>query len=269
METDSPSPSYPVPPGTSCHTSTDVASDSTRVGVSRPAREGFPCPSGDPDAPYRGVRLTPEQIAEVLALHRAWRLGEGGRRADLTGAYLTRANLTRANLTRANLAGADLTGADLTRANLTRANLTGADLTGADLTGADLARANLTGADLTGADLTGADLTGADLARANLTGADLTGADLTGAYLTRAYLGRTLQRIGPIDGYTMVAVSWADGPRIACGCRWFTVAEARAWWGKGCAAESPERKAHGEIMLAGLDALLSICRAHGWTGCER
>ena len=139
-----------------------------------------------------------------------------------------------------------------------RADLSGADLRGADLSGAYLRGADLRDADLRGADLRGADLSGADLSGAILRGADLRGADL----------GRTLQRVGPIDGWTMVAVAWADGPRIACGCRWFTVAEARAWWGDGCAAESPERKAHGEIMLAGLDALLSICRAHGWTGCE-
>ena len=119
-------------------------------------------------------------------------------------------------------------------------------------------RANLRGADLTGANLMGANLTGAHLADANLTGADLTGADLSGAVL-----GRTIQRIGPIDAWTMVAVRWADGPRIACGCRWFTVPQAREHWGPGCA----DRREHGDIMLAGLDALMAICRAHGWEGC--
>ena len=62
----------------------------------------------------------------------------------------------------------------------------------------------------------------------------------------------------------MVAVQWDDGPRIACGCRWFTLAEARAHWGPGC----DDRRKHGDLMLAGLDAILSICRAHGWQGCE-
>jgi hypothetical protein len=62
----------------------------------------------------------------------------------------------------------------------------------------------------------------------------------------------------------MLAVAWADGPRIACGCRWFTLSEARAHWGPGC----DDRREHGDLMLAGLDAILSICRAHGWEGCE-
>jgi len=68
-------------------------------------------------------RYTPEELAEVLRLHKLWLNDkEGGERADLTSADLTEA---------------DLTSADLTRANLTRANLTRADLTGADLTRAD------------------------------------------------------------------------------------------------------------------------------------
>ena len=128
--------------------------------------------------PFAGVAVDPTTLVAVLALHREWRRGEGGRRADLTRAYLS--------------------------------------------------------------------------------GAYLSGADLSGAVL-----GRTIQRIGPIDAWTMVAVRWADGPRIACGCRWFTVPQAREHWGPGCA----DRREHGDIMLAGLDALMAICRAHGWEGC--
>lgn len=131
------------------------------------------------------------------------------------------------------------------------------------------ARAVLCDADLCGADLCGADLCDAVLCDADLRGADLRGADLCDAVLRDAdlrgaVLGRTLQRIGPIDGWTMVSVRWDDGPRIACGCRWFTIAEAREHWGPGCAP----RRAHGDLMLAGLDALVAICRAHGWPGCE-
>ena len=135
---------------------------------------------------WAGRRPTPEQLAEILSLHRQWRITKAreGSRADLSGAYLD-------------------------------------------------------GADLRGADLSGANLRGADLSH-------------------------TLQRIGPIDGWTMVAVQWADGPRIACGCRWFTLAQARKHWGPDCA----DHRAHGDLMLSGLDALMSICRAHGWTGCE-
>jgi hypothetical protein len=104
-------------------------------------------------------------LIEILENHYLWLRGNGGERADLSGANLTRADLTRANLS----------GADLTRANLSSANLSGANLSGADLT-----RANLYGADLYGADLTRADLSSANLYGANLTGANLTRANLSG-----------------------------------------------------------------------------------------
>ena len=69
-------------------------------------------------------RYTPEELAEVLRLHKLWAQDEdGGIRADLHGA-----DLRGANLYGANLYGADLRGA----------NLHGADLYGADLHGADL-----------------------------------------------------------------------------------------------------------------------------------
>ena len=63
-----------------------------------------------------------QELESILELHRKWLYNEdGGKRADLTGAYLR---------------SADLTGADLRSAYLRSANLTGADLTGADLGGA-------------------------------------------------------------------------------------------------------------------------------------
>ena len=92
------------------------------------------------------------------------------------------------------------------------------DLTGAVLTRAVLIRANLFGANLFGADLRGAYLRDANLTRAVLTGADLTGA------------------VGVIDagsdprGYRFVGVRHSDGWRIAAGCRWFTITEAREHW---------------------------------------
>ena len=122
------------------------------------------------------------------------------------------------------------------------------------VTAAVAAGANLTGADLARANLTGADLRGADLARAYLTGANLAGAYLTGADGALA--------IGPIDTWIMYAVRFPDGPRIKAGCRWFTVAEAREWWGKGGAAQ--DTVTHGPRMLAGVDALMALAKAHGW-----
>jgi glutathione S-transferase len=154
---------------------------------------------------------------------------------------------------------ADLTGADLSRAHLSRAHLSGAHLSGAHLSGADLYGADLTGAHLYGADLTGADLTGAHLSRADLYGAHLSRAHLSGADLTGA---TGIIRIGPIDGWEMYAVQRSGGPRIKAGCRWFTVGEARGWWGKGGGpGNTPE---HGPRMLAGVEALVALARAHEW-----
>jgi len=75
-------------------------------------------------------RYTPEELATVLAEHTKWTQGNGGSRADLSGA---------------NLGGAYLRGADLSGADLSGANLSGADLSGADLSGADLSDKGLKG----------------------------------------------------------------------------------------------------------------------------
>ena len=72
-----------------------------------------------------------EELTAILDDHDKWLRGDGGKQADLRGAYLSGANLSGANLRGANLSGA---------------NLSGADLRGADLSGADLNRANLRGA---------------------------------------------------------------------------------------------------------------------------
>jgi hypothetical protein len=89
---------------------------------------------------------TPEQLREVLTLHKAWLNDtEGGRRADLRDA----------DLRDADLSGADLSGADLRDADLRGAVLRDADLSGADLRGADLSGADLSGAVLRDADLRG------------------------------------------------------------------------------------------------------------------
>ena len=174
--------------------------------------------------------------------------------AVAAGADLARAYLSGAYLSGAYLSGAYFTGADLGGADLGEAYLRGADLTRADLTRADLREADLSGADFTGADLSGAYLSAADLREADFRGADLRGADLRGAYGVLA--------IGPIDTWIMYAVRFPDGPRIKAGCRWFTVAEAREWWGEG--GEEKDTVSHGPRMLAGVDALTALARAHGW-----
>ena len=57
--------------------------------------------------------MTKEEIAAVLADHKAWRDGKGGNRANLAGANLAGANLAGADLAGAYLAGADLAGAKI------------------------------------------------------------------------------------------------------------------------------------------------------------
>jgi len=82
--------------------------------------------------------MTKEEIADVLAQHKAWREGNGGKRANLS-----RADFLGANLSGANLSGADFLGANLSRADFLGANLSGANLSGANLSGADFLGAKI------------------------------------------------------------------------------------------------------------------------------
>jgi hypothetical protein len=84
------------------------------------------------------MTTTKDNLPHILAEHRKWLRGEGGSRADLSGAELSRADLS----------GANLSGAELSRAYLSGANLSGAYLSGADLSGANLSGAYLSGANL-------------------------------------------------------------------------------------------------------------------------
>jgi hypothetical protein len=74
---------------------------------------------------------TVDEMKQILSEHAKWIRGEGGVRADLSGADLSGANLSGADLSGANLSGANLSGADLSGADLFRADLSGADLSGA------------------------------------------------------------------------------------------------------------------------------------------
>ena len=115
--------------------------------------------------------------------------------------------------------------------------------------GVSLALANFSGADFYKANFSGANFSGADFSRANFYGANFYGAE-------------GILHVGPVDGWDMYAVRWDDGPRIKAGCRWFTVSEAREWWGKG--GEPGNKPEHGPLMLAGVEALVALARAHGW-----
>ena len=111
-----------------------------------------------------------DEIKEILNLHEKWVLGEGGgKKADLSGAYLKNVNLE----------GAVLEGANLSEAFLVGANLRGANLCNTYLRNADLRKANLEGADLRGADLRNVDLRDANLAGVNFRGANLCDVELS------------------------------------------------------------------------------------------
>lgn len=130
--------------------------------------------------------------------------------------------------------------------------------------GVSLARAHFPLAHFSGANFSGANFYKADFYKANFSLANFSGADFSRAnfYGANFYGAEGILHVGPIDRWDMYAVRWPDGPRIKAGCRWFTVSEAREWWGKGGApGNKPE---HGPLMLAGLDALLAMARAHGW-----
>ena len=158
-------------------------------------------------------------------------------------------SLARANFFRADFFRADFSRANFSGANFFRANCSGADFSGANFSRANFSRANFSRADFSRADFSLASFYGADFSGANFFGANFFGVE-------------GILHVGPVDGWDMYAVRWDDGPRIKAGCRWFTVSEAREWWGKGGAAgNKPE---HGPLMLAGLEALLALAKDHGW-----
>jgi uncharacterized protein YjbI with pentapeptide repeats len=157
--------------------------------------------------------MNPEQLKEILSKHLFWIRGEGGERANLSGA-----NLSGADLRDANLGGANLRSVDLRSTDLRSVDLSGADLRDANLSGADLRYANLSGADLRDANLSGADLGGANLRYANLSGADLRDANLRSVDLSGASTDDIFFQISRI-GSTNRMTTWnATKDIIWCGC---------------------------------------------------
>ena len=130
--------------------------------------------------------------------------------------------------------------------------------------GVALAEAHFSGANFFGVHFSGADFSRANFSRANFSRANFSRADfsLANFYGANFYGAEGILHVGPVDGWDMYAVRWDDGPRIKAGCRWFTVSEAREWWGKG--GEPGNKPEHGPLMLAGVEALVALARAHGW-----
>ena len=191
--------------------------------------------------------MNKDELNVILADHVKWLRGNGGSRANLSGA---------------NLSGADLSDDYLSRAYLSGANLSDADLSDAYLSGADLS-----GANLSDANLSGADLSGAYLSRAYLSGANLSDADLSDAYLSGADLSGNRHVIGcTLTNYSMVAFMHRNELRITCGCRHgLTIEEARAHWSPDNENEWTEKAASwGEQRLRMIDFLEAEAKHLGW-----
>lgn len=69
-----------------------------------------------------------EELTQTIKQHRKYLHGEGGKRADLSGADLSYAMLHRADLHRAKLRGVTLYRADFKNANLKGVDFSGANI---------------------------------------------------------------------------------------------------------------------------------------------
>ena len=179
--------------------------------------------------------MTKEELAAVLAEHKAWLEGNGGKRANLAyarlvGARLVDARLAYASLVDASLADARLDGARLDGARLVDARLAYARLDGASLVGARLDGASLAYARLAYARLDGASLVGARLDGARLDGARLDGARLDGAKINAKTAIGILRRATRSDGYEFFLWHCQEGYFIKAGCRFLDMEAARQHW---------------------------------------
>lgn len=109
--------------------------------------------------------MTQEELNAILENHKKWLEGNGGERANLSGA-----DLCGVDLRFASLRGADLRDVHLNCANLRYADLRYVYLNGAELNGVDMRYADLRYADIRYADIRYAYLSGANLNGANLSG---------------------------------------------------------------------------------------------------
>lgn len=176
------------------------------------------------EGPYKGKRLTHEELLFVLERHKEW-ISSGGaymknysdpRRANLCSSGLEGVDLVKAELQGADLSGAhipyaNLTGTVLAYANLSWTFLHHTKLSEANLIEAQLSRAFLVNSDLAGADLKGANLSGAYLEKANLSGAHLVGANLSGADLVGANLSGASLIDANLFGITFL---WRDASQF-------------------------------------------------------
>jgi hypothetical protein len=132
--------------------------------------------------------------------------------------------------TGADFRGANLEDAVFDQVVLRRADFHEAILNRTRFKEADLRDADFKKASLVLAEFTGANLVDASLYRADLTNADFFGANLAGTYLDNAILGnatgvRAFYGIAEWGPLYVFSEKW-----IKCGCRWFTLEEAKEHW---------------------------------------
>ena len=167
--------------------------------------------------------MSKEELDKIISEHAKWVRGDGGARANLSGA---------------NLYGATLSGADLYEANLSGANLSCANLSCADLSGANLYGANLSRANLSRATLYGANLSRANLSRATLSGAVHAWAQI--AWNGHGECGRML---------TAVIYKEGEDAVLQCGCFSGSVAELKVYIKDGDSNLSKSRTKAMKIVL--------------------
>jgi hypothetical protein len=125
--------------------------------------------------------MTQEELNVIIAEHKLWLDGVGGKRANLQNMDISNLNMSWADMSRANMS----------RANMSRANMSRAALFGADFSCTDISRANLYAADLINANLSDASVVGANCAEANMQSVNFVGADLWGVNFFNAALTAT------------------------------------------------------------------------------
>jgi len=171
------------------------------------------------DGPYKGQKISAEQLQHIAAQHKIWfkEMGKTSnihdeRRANLCGAQLQNMSLNNMDLSRADLMEANLTGAKLKRTKLYRASLDKAILNEANLLKADLTEAYLFNVEMKRAKLTETILVNALLDGSNLNESNLNGANLTKARLDGVNLSETILQYANLTNASLrnANLSYAD-----------------------------------------------------------
>ncbi len=140
-----------------------------------------------------GNEITAVRLQEEIDGHKQWLAtnGQGGSKADLTGAtlcgaYLDYANLCWSDCNSVNFADSNMYTTFFIRASLRNCSFANALLDQSDMTGADLQGSDFRRAQLEGVKFNEASLVGADFRRANLREADFTDTDISQSRFERA-----------------------------------------------------------------------------------